>query len=248
MPGQRPVVCRHWPGSFCASRLLAWCLRRFRGALTDGGRSCRARSPAFGARPRVLAVPAQVRAGAAAIGHHLVSGQADAAHPAGFGVGLSCPVRDRAQLASHSLLSWETAATRCGPGARSGDVHWRGGSSGRLVLRPGCRVSQLIIWPVAGLGCARLIWPTCLHMHALPVRERALVYPGAYARRRACPPLYRGRAHPSVSFSDPTIPEPALQPDKFPVNVQPIYPLLWRVMWTTSVFLLCTGREWCSRS
>jgi hypothetical protein len=75
-----------------------------------------------------------------------------------------------------------------------------------------------------------------------------LVYPGAYARRRACPPLYRGRAHPSVSFSGSTIPEPALQLDKFPVNVQPIYLLLWRVMWTTPVSLLCTGCEWCSRS
>ena len=173
MPGQRPLIYRHWPGGFCVRCLLVWCLRRARGALADGGRSCRTRGPAFGARPRVPAVPAQVGAGAAAIGHHLVSRQADAAHRAGLGVGLFCPVPDRTPLASYGLLAWESVGTRCGLGARSGDVHRRGGGIKRRVLPPVSPVSQLFIWPVADLGCARLIWPAGLHVQALPVRWQA---------------------------------------------------------------------------
>jgi hypothetical protein len=159
VPGQGPVVCRPWLGGVCAGCLLGWCLRRFRRALAGGGRSCRTRGPAFGARPRVLAVPAQVGAGVAAIGHHLIGGQADAAHPAGFGVGLFCPVLDRAQVVRYGLLAWEIPGTRRGLGAGSGDGHRRGGRFERRVLSPGRPVSQRFIWPVADLGCARVIGP-----------------------------------------------------------------------------------------
>jgi hypothetical protein len=169
LPGQRPVVDRHWPGGVWPRCLLAWCLRRFRGALADGGRCCRARGPAFGACPGVPAVPALVVAGAAAIGHHLVSGQADAAHPAGFGVGLFCPVPDRTQLASYRLLAWEILGARRGMGAGSGDCHRRDGSFEWQVLSSGSPVGQRFIWPVADLGCASVIWPAGLHVQA-PVR------------------------------------------------------------------------------
>src|SRR5690348_1487271 len=79
------VLHRHPPGGGGALRLLTRLLRFFRfvGAVwADGGQPRRVRGPAPGASPSVAAVPAEVEAGAAAVGHHLVSRQANAAHPA----------------------------------------------------------------------------------------------------------------------------------------------------------------------
>jgi len=170
MPGQRPVVYRPWPGGVRACCLLAWCLRVLGHALTDGGRSCRPGGPAFGACPRVPAVPAQVVASAAAIGHHLVSTQADAAHPAGFGVGLLCPVPDRTQLVRYGLLVWKIRGTRRARGAGGGHIQRRGRRFERWVLSPGSLVSQRFVLPLGDLGCARVIWPAGLHVQTLPAR------------------------------------------------------------------------------
>ena len=132
-------------------------------------------------------------AGAAAIGHHLVSRQADATHPAGSDRDRFCPERDRPLLISHGLLSWDTLGTRSGLGAGSGDVHRRGGGFERRVPSLGSPVSQPFILPVADLGYARVIWPAGLHMQALPsaMGERRPAAPacreGRCARRDDAP-------------------------------------------------------------
>src|SRR5215469_2876918 len=79
------VLHRHSPGGGDALRLLTRLLRFFRfvGAVwADGGQPRRVGGPAPGASPCVAAVPAHVEARAAAISHHLVSRQPNAAHPA----------------------------------------------------------------------------------------------------------------------------------------------------------------------
>ncbi len=245
MPGQRPVVYRHWAGGFCVRCLPAWCLRRFCRALADGGRSCRTRGPAFGARTCVLAVPAQVGGGAAAIGQHLVSRQANAAHPAGLGISLFCPVRDRTQLASYGLLAWESPGPRCGPGARSGDVHRRGGGIKRRVLPPISPVSQRFIWPVADLGCARLIWPAGLHVQALPVRSRAPGLPRCVCPPPRLPSPYRGRAHPSVS-SRSHDPGACITTGSISGKRSDCLSAIAACHVDNFTFLLCTGCEWYS--
>jgi hypothetical protein len=108
------------------------------------------------------------------------------------------------------------------PSARSAS-----GSSGRSLI-PDVLASygQLVSMctpprPFAGT------WPTPVRVPAVAL---ALPFTGA-------------RAHPSVSFQGLTIPDPALRPDKFPVKVQPPYEPLRRVMWTTSIFSLCTGEN-----
>ena len=240
MTGQRPPLYRYWPGRICARGLPARCLRRSRRALAGRARSCRTRSPAFGARPRVPAVPAQVGASAAAIGHHLLSGQADAAHPTGLDVGLPCPVPDRLRLVSYGLPARKRPGRRSGRGAASVDVHRRGGSLEWWVLPPGGPLRQPFIRPVAELGCASVIWPVGRH-----VQPRLHPLAGSWlcpacARRRTRPSHLRGRAHLSRS---PRVhgPEATLRPDKFPMDIQPIYLPLRRVMWTTRHFFLCTG-------
>jgi len=163
--------------------------------------------PAFGARPCVPAVPAQVGAVAAAIGHHLVSRQADAATSRqDFGVG---PV-----LPSTGPSAAGPVTGPASPGRALGTARWsrRRGSGGRSparaggferrVLSPGSPVGQWFIWPVADLGCARVIWPARSSMcHAPPPPfRRAPGLPRCVCPPVAlCPPPYRGRAHPSVS-------------------------------------------------
>jgi hypothetical protein len=241
VPGQGPVICRPRLSGVCAGRLLGWCLRRFRGALAGGGRSSRTQGPAFGACPGIAAVPAQVVAGAAAIGHQLVGGQADAAHPAGFGVGLFCPVADRTQLVSYGLLAWEIRGTRRGPGAGSGDADRRGGRFERRVLSPGSPVSRRFVSLVADLGCARVKSPVGLHVQA--PRQLAGTLLCAVPSRLPSP---HGDGLTDLYVSTSYRPEPTLRPDKLPVTVQPIYPSFRRVVWTTLVFLICTGCEWYS--
>ncbi len=201
MPGQRPVVYRLWAGGFGVRCLLAWCLRRFCRALADGGRSCRTRGPAFGARPCVLAVPAQVGAVAAAVGHHLVSRQADAAHPAGFGVGLFCPVAGPsavgqlwpARLEGSRHGRW---SRRAGAGTFIGAAGASNGGCSRPPARSASGSSGRS--PISDVP-ASYGQPVFMCTPSPSVRGH-LVYPGACARRRACRPPYRGRAHPSVSF------------------------------------------------
>jgi hypothetical protein len=225
MTGQRPLLYRHWPGGICAPGLLAWCRRGSRRARTGGGRSCRTRGPAPGACPRVPAVPAQVGAGTAAIGHHLLRGQADAAQPAGLGAGLSCPVLDRPRLDSYGPLACKSLGTR-GGGAESGDGHRRGGGLEPRVPSPRSPLRQ----PFADLGCAG-------HL-ACPLRVPAVA--------RAFPLQRNGLTRPRSSKSHG--PDATLRPDRFPVNVHHVCPPLRHIMWTTPLFLLCTGCEWRSRS
>ena len=99
---------RYCPGGVCLRCQPAPCLPLLRDGLVDGVRPCRARGPAFGACSCVLAVPAEVEAGAAAIGHHLVSRQADATHPAGCDCSPFGPGRGRTLLISHGLLTSES--------------------------------------------------------------------------------------------------------------------------------------------
>ena len=246
MTGQRPPLYRYWPGRISARGLPARCLRRSRRALAGRARSCRTRSPAFGARPRVPAVPAQVGASAAAIGHHLFSRQADAAHPAGLDAGLPCPVPDRMRLVSEGLPACKSPGRRSGRSAATVDVHRRGGGLQWRVLWPGGPLRQPFIRPVADLGCASVIWPAGRHMqHRLPPVSGHLALPRACAPRRTRRPRLRGRAHLS-RFLRSHGPDATLRPDKFPIDVQPIYLSLRRVMWTTPGFLLCTGQEWRS--
>jgi hypothetical protein len=53
-----------------------------RSAVAEVSRPGRTRRPAFGASPHVQPIPANVCAGAAAVGHHLARRQADTTHPA----------------------------------------------------------------------------------------------------------------------------------------------------------------------
>jgi hypothetical protein len=79
------VLHRHSTAGGEALRLLTRLPRflRFAGVVrADGAQSRRVRGPAPGASPCVAAIPAHVEASAAAIGHHLVGRQANAAHPA----------------------------------------------------------------------------------------------------------------------------------------------------------------------
>ena len=75
-PGKRACqrLYRHWPGGVRVRGPRIWCLRRFRRVLADGGQM---RGPAPCACPCVPAVPTEVGASAAAIGHHLASGQSN---------------------------------------------------------------------------------------------------------------------------------------------------------------------------
>jgi hypothetical protein len=70
-------------------------------------------------------------------------------------------------------------------------------------------------------------------------------YPVCVSRRRTRHPRLRGRAHLS-RFPSSHGPDATLRLDKFPIDVQPIYRPLRRVMWTTPGFLLCTGHKWRS--
>src|SRR6516225_7938745 len=121
------VLHRHSPGGGDALRLLTGLLRFFRfvrGVWPDGGQPRRVRGPAPGAPPGVAAVPADVEASAAAIGHHLVSRQANTAHPArpdrgGFTVECGrLPISD-------DLLASKPRYPLGGLRARSGAAHRR---------------------------------------------------------------------------------------------------------------------------
>ena len=198
MTGQKPLLYRRSGGSGDPG-LLALRRRGSRRALTEGGRPCRTRGPAFGARLRVPAVPAQVGAGAAAIGHHLFSGQADAAQPAGFGAGLSCPVLDPPRPVSYGPLAWKSLRTGGGGGAWSRGGHRRGRDLESRVPSPGRPLRQ----PVAGVGCAHVMWPVGRHGQALPSVSGHLACPHARARRRGCPPA-QGDGPPAPGFPGPT--------------------------------------------
>ena len=215
MTGQSPLLYRHWPGGDCAPGLLARCRRGSRRALTDGGRSCRTRGPAFGARPRLPAVPAQVGAGAAAIGHHLFSRQADSAHPAGLGAGLSCPVLDRPRLVSYGPLARKSLGTR---GAGSGDGHRCGGGPEPRAPSPGSQLGQ----PFAGLGCASVVWPVGRHVQAL---FRPLA--GTWLAPCVCPPSrvppLQGDGLTRPQFSSSHGPEATSRPDRFSDECPPFF-------------------------
>jgi hypothetical protein len=104
-PGNR--ACRlysHRPGGRVRG-LRGWRLWRFRPGLADGGqpRPRRMRGPALCACPRVPAIPTEVRASTAAIGHHPASGQANTAQPARSDRGLFSTRYGRSMLVSHDL-------------------------------------------------------------------------------------------------------------------------------------------------
>ena len=172
MQVQKTVLYRHRPGGVCVRFLLGWCPRRFRRVFADGGRSCRTRGPALGARPHVAAIPAQVEAGAAAIGHHLLSRQADAAYPAPFGVGLFCAVLDPPLPVSDGLLAWESPGTRADLGCAS--FIWPVG----LHVQAPRSVSAHLTYPS---GCRR----------ACPSPSRGRAHPSWFPRSHGPDPTLR---------------------------------------------------------
>src|SRR5271166_1710977 len=86
------------------SRLLCAC-DISRSALTNARRPCRTRSPAVGASPHIQAIPAEVGAGAAAIGHRVVGRQVDTTHPAGRDHGRFPPARGQTLSITHDQLT-----------------------------------------------------------------------------------------------------------------------------------------------
>ena len=91
-------------GSGPGSQLHVPSVPRSRTALTTVSRPRRARSPAFGASPRVQAIPADVGAGAGSVSHHLAGRQADTTHPAGFDDGWPCRSEGQTLVISHDQL------------------------------------------------------------------------------------------------------------------------------------------------
>jgi hypothetical protein len=94
-------------GSLAAAGKLAVCPCLFdapRSAGTDASRPGRTRRPAFGASPHVQAIPAEVGAGSAAVGHHLARRQADTTHPAGRDRGQTSRSGNQILLISHNQL------------------------------------------------------------------------------------------------------------------------------------------------
>jgi hypothetical protein len=142
------VLSRYCLGDVCARCPLARRRRCFCRGLADGGRPYGTRRPALSASQRVPAVPAKVQACAAAIGHHLVSRQADAAHPAGLDPGPFSPQRDRTLLVNHDLLPSPSPGTRSGA-AGTGAVHRPGRlRSGRTI----CPASTPRVRPAVALA------------------------------------------------------------------------------------------------
>lgn len=114
---QRDTQRKRPLGSGPRSQLLAP-LRRSRNALTTVSRPRRARSPAFGASPRVPAVPTDVGAGAGGpVSHHLAGRQADTTHPAGLGDGRPCLGEGQTLVISHDQLPSGTNRQLGSPGA-----------------------------------------------------------------------------------------------------------------------------------
>ena len=109
-------------------------------------------------------MPAPVTVTSQAIGHHLFSRQADAAHPAGLDAGLPCPVPDWLRLVSYGVPARKSPSGRSGRGVASVDVHRRGGGLEWRVLSPGSPPRQPFIRPVAELRCASVIWPVGRHV------------------------------------------------------------------------------------
>jgi hypothetical protein len=126
-------------------------------------------------------------------------------------------------------------------GAGGEGLNWCGGSFERRVRLRRSVASQLFFWPVAGIGCARAVWPAGLHLQALPSALAGTWLTRGCARPSRLSLLVEEAAYWCLS---PRLhgPEPKLRPDKSPVNVPSLYRPLRRVMWITSVFQLCTGR------